>query len=115
MPRLFDATSGAVLVDGVDVRELDPDLLRGQYRPAPQKPYLFSGTVRSNLLYELNATLKDELWRALSIAQAEGFVREMDGGLDAPRLAGRHQRLRRAAAADRDRPGAREAARALHF
>ena len=115
MPRLFDATSGAVLIDGVDVRELHPDLLWGHIGLVPQKPYLFSGTVRSNLLYGKPDATEDELWRALSIAQAEDFVREMEGGLDAPDLAGRHQRLRRAAAADRDRPGAGETARALHL
>ncbi|MEO5781334.1 MAG: ABC transporter ATP-binding protein [Arthrobacter oryzae] len=83
MPRLFDATDGAVLIDGVDVRELDPDLLWGHIGLVPQKPYLFSGTVRSNLLYGKPDATEDELWRALSIAQAEGFVREMEGGLDA--------------------------------
>lgn len=84
MPRLFDATSGAVLIDGVDVRELHPDLLWGHIGLVPQKPYLFSGTVRSNLLYGKPDATEDELWRALSIAQAEDFVREMEGGLDAP-------------------------------
>ena len=84
MPRLFDATSGAVLIDGVDVRELHPDLLWGHIGLVPQKPYLFSGTVRSNLLYGKPDATEDELWRALAIAQAEDFVREMEGGLDAP-------------------------------
>lgn len=84
MPRLFDATSGAVLIDGVDVRELHPDLLWGHIGLVPQKPYLFSGTVRSNLLYGKPDATEEELWRALAIAQAEDFVREMEGGLDAP-------------------------------
>lgn len=84
MPRLFDATSGSVMIDGVDVRELHPDLLWGHIGLVPQKPYLFSGTVRSNLLYGKPDATEDELWRALSIAQAEDFVREMEGGLDAP-------------------------------
>ncbi|MGP4033384.1 ABC transporter ATP-binding protein [Pseudarthrobacter sp. 1C304] len=84
MPRLFDATSGSVRIDGVDVRELHPDLLWGHIGLVPQKPYLFSGTVRSNLLYGKPDATEDELWRALSIAQAEDFVREMEGGLDAP-------------------------------
>ncbi|MDR7085115.1 ATP-binding cassette subfamily B protein [Arthrobacter ginsengisoli] len=83
MPRLFDATSGAVLIDGVDVRELHPDLLWGHIGLVPQKPYLFSGTVRSNLLYGKPDATEDELWQALGIAQAEDFVREMEGGLDA--------------------------------
>lgn len=84
MPRLFDATSGSVRIDGVDVRELHPDLLWGHIGLVPQKPYLFSGTVRSNLRYGKSDATEDELWRALSIAQAEDFVREMEGGLDAP-------------------------------
>ncbi|CAI3804432.1 ABC transporter ATP-binding protein [Pseudarthrobacter sp. MM222] len=84
MPRLFDATAGAVLIDGVDVRELHPDLLWGHIGLVPQRPYLFSGTVRSNLLYGKPDASEDELWRALGIAQAEDFVREMEGGLDAP-------------------------------
>ncbi|MET3812352.1 ABC transporter ATP-binding protein [Arthrobacter sp. UYEF3] len=84
MPRLFDATSGAVRIDGVDVRELHPDLLWGHIGLVPQKPYLFSGTVRSNLLYGKPDATEEELWQALAIAQAEDFVREMDGGLDAP-------------------------------
>ena len=84
MPRLFDATSGSVRIDGVDVRELHPDLLWGHIGLVPQKPYLFSGTVRSNLLYGKPDATEDELWRALSIAQAEDFVRAMEGGLDAP-------------------------------
>ncbi|WP_400160194.1 ABC transporter ATP-binding protein [Arthrobacter sp. BPSS-3] len=84
MPRLFDATSGSVRIDGVDVRELHPDLLWGHIGLVPQKPYLFSGTVRSNLLYGKPDASEDELWQALAIAQAEDFVREMEGGLDAP-------------------------------
>jgi ATP-binding cassette, subfamily B, multidrug efflux pump len=83
MPRLFDATSGSVRIDGVDVRELHPDLLWGHIGLVPQKPYLFSGTVRSNLLYGKPDATEDELWQALAIAQAEDFVREMEGGLDA--------------------------------
>jgi len=84
LPRLFDATSGSVLVDGVNVRDLNPDLLWGNIGLVPQKPYLFSGTVRSNLLYGKPDATEDELWQALTIAQAQGFVAEMDGGLDAP-------------------------------
>lgn len=84
LPRLFDATSGSVKFDGVDVRELHPDQLWGHIGLVPQKPYLFSGTVRSNLLYGKPDATEDELWRALSTAQAQDFVREMEGGLDAP-------------------------------
>ena len=83
MPRLFDATSGSVLFGGVDVRELDPDLLWGHIGLVPQKPYLFSGTVRSNLLYGKPDASEAELWQALDTAQARSFVERLGGGLDA--------------------------------
>ena len=84
LPRLFDATSGSVLVDGVDVRELAPEVLWRRIGLVPQKPYLFSGTVASNLRFGKPAATDDELWEALEIAQAADFVRAMPGGLDAP-------------------------------
>ncbi len=84
MPRLFDATDGVVLVDGVDVREIEPELLWSRIGLVPQKPYLFSGTVASNLRYGDPDATDDELWEALEIAQAADFVRAMPGGLDAP-------------------------------
>ncbi|MBN9150020.1 MAG: ABC transporter ATP-binding protein [Micrococcales bacterium] len=84
LPRLFDATGGSVLVDGVDVRDLDPDLLWSLIGLVPQKPYLFSGTVATNLRYGHPDATDDELWEALEIAQAKDFVSDMDGGLDAP-------------------------------
>ncbi|GGK80645.1 ABC transporter ATP-binding protein [Mangrovihabitans endophyticus] len=84
VPRLFDATDGTVLVDGVDVRELDPDLLSRTVGVVPQRPYLFSGTVASNLRYGNPDASDDELWQALDVAQARDFVERMDGGLDAP-------------------------------
>ncbi|WP_104061602.1 ABC transporter ATP-binding protein [Arthrobacter sp. 4R501] len=84
MPRLFDATTGSVRMDGVDVRELHPDLLWGHIGLVPQRPYLFTGTVRSNLQYGKPDATADELWTALEIAQAREFVEEMEGGLDAP-------------------------------
>ena len=83
MPRLFDATKGSVRMGGVDVRELHPDLLWGHIGLVPQRPYLFSGTVRSNLQYGKPDATEDELWQALSVAQARDFVEEMEGGLDA--------------------------------
>ena len=70
VPRLFDATAGAVLVDGVDVRDLEPELLWSRIGLVPQKPYLFSGTVASNLRYANPDATDDELWEALEIAQA---------------------------------------------
>lgn len=82
LPRLFDATSGTVFVDGVDVARLDPDLLWSRIGLVPQKPYLFSGSVASNLRYGKPDATDEELWAALDIAQASDFVREMPDGLD---------------------------------
>ena len=83
VPRLFDVTAGEVLFDGVDVRELDPLALGARIGLVPQKPYLFSGTVASNLRYGKPDATDDELWHALTVAQAADFVRAMPGGLDA--------------------------------
>jgi ATP-binding cassette subfamily B multidrug efflux pump len=80
--RLFDASGGEVLVDGVDVRHLDPDLLWGKIGYVPQKAFLFSGTVASNLRFGRPDATDDELWKALEIAQADGFVQSMPNGLD---------------------------------
>jgi ATP-binding cassette subfamily B protein len=82
--RLFDATSGAVLVDGVDVRQLDPDLLWGKVGYVPQKAYLFSGTVASNLRFGRPDATDGDLWEALEVAQAAGFVQSMPDGLASP-------------------------------
>ena len=83
VPRLFDATEGSVLVDGVDVRELDPDTLWARIGLVPQKPYLFSGTIASNLRYGKPDATDQELWDALRVAQAEQFVTDKEGRLDA--------------------------------
>ena len=83
VPRLFDATAGSVLVDNVDVRDLDPAVLSGLIGLVPQRPYLFSGTVASNLRYGKPDATDAELWRALEIAQGRDFVAQMQGGLDA--------------------------------
>jgi ATP-binding cassette subfamily B multidrug efflux pump len=83
LPRLFDATGGAVLVDGVDVRDIEPELLWSRIGLVPQKPFLFTGTVASNLRYGKPDATEDELWQALRVAQAEDFVRAMDGQLEA--------------------------------
>ena len=84
VPRLFDATEGAVLVDGVDVRDLEPEVLWARIGLVPQKPFLFSGTVASNLRHSKPDATEDEMWEALRIAQAEDFVRAMPDGLDSP-------------------------------
>ena len=83
VPRLFDATSGSVLLDGVDVRALAPEALWSRVGIVPQKPYLFSGTIASNLGYGKEDATEEEMWAALRTAQAEDFVRAMPGGLEA--------------------------------
>jgi ATP-binding cassette subfamily B protein len=81
IPRLSDVTEGTVLVDGVDVRALDPKLLAATVAIVPQRPYLFSGTVASNLRYGDPDATDEQLWHALDIAQARGFVEAMPDGL----------------------------------
>jgi ATP-binding cassette subfamily B multidrug efflux pump len=80
--RLFDATSGAVVVDGIDVRDLDPDLLWSKVGFVPQKPFLFSGTVATNLRFGRPGATDAEIWQALEIAQASGFVKAMPDGVN---------------------------------
>jgi ATP-binding cassette subfamily B protein len=82
IPRLFDATSGHVLLDGVDVRDLDATALSDEVGFVPQIPYLFTGTVASNLRYGKPDATDDELWHALETAQARGFVQELQDGLE---------------------------------
>ncbi|MEU6484004.1 ABC transporter ATP-binding protein [Streptomyces sp. NPDC046887] len=84
VPRLSDVTGGEVLVDGVDVRRLDPAVLARIVGLVPQRPYLFSGTVGSTLRYGRPGASEAELWHALEVAQAADFVRGLEGGLDAP-------------------------------
>ena len=83
VPRLFDVTAGAVLVGGVDVRRLDPELLWSTLGLVPQKAFLFSGTVASNLRYGKPDASEAELWAALEVAQAREFVEALAGGLEA--------------------------------
>jgi len=83
IPRLFDATAGSVTVDGVEVRACDPELLWSRIGFVPQKAFLFTGTVASNLRYGKPDATDEELWQALRVAQAEDFVREMPGQLEA--------------------------------
>ncbi|WP_328610515.1 ABC transporter ATP-binding protein/permease [Amycolatopsis sp. NBC_00345] len=84
IPRLMDATEGAVRVDGVDVRELDAGVLASAVGMVPQKPYLFAGTVASNLRYGKPDATDEELWHALEVAQGKDFVERMSEGLDSP-------------------------------
>jgi len=83
IPRLFDVTDGAVLVGGVDVRHVELDLLWSGIGLVPQRPFLFSGTVASNLRFGREDATDDDLWNALEIAQGRDFVEEMDGQLGA--------------------------------
>lgn len=82
VPRLFDATSGTVYVDGVDVRDLAPEVLWSRLGLVPQKAFLFSGTIADNLRYGKADASEEEMWHALEIAQARDFVVAMPDGLE---------------------------------
>jgi ATP-binding cassette subfamily B protein len=84
VPRLFDATGGAVQIDGHDVRSLHPEDVWAAIGLVPQKPFLFSGTIGSNLRYGRPDATDDDLWHALEVAQARDFVERMPERLDAP-------------------------------
>ena len=84
IPRLYDVTSGSVLMDSVDIRDLDRADLWHRIGFIPQKAFLFSGTVATNLRYGAADATDEELWHALAVAQAKKFVSEMPEGLDAP-------------------------------
>ena len=83
LARLLQASSGQVLIGGTDVREADPEALWAQMGLVPQQPFLFAGTVASNLRLGREEATDDELWKALEVAQAKDFVSAMDGGLEA--------------------------------
>lgn len=82
VPRLFEPQTGAVTVGGVSVQDLSRGQLAGLVGLVPQKPYLFSGTIATNLRFGRPDATDDELWGALRVAQADDFVRERHGGLD---------------------------------
>ncbi|GAA3104018.1 ABC transporter ATP-binding protein [Streptomyces rectiviolaceus] len=84
VPRLIDTTEGEVLVDGVPVHTIEPALLARTVGLVPQKPYLFAGTVATNLRYGNPDATDDDLWHALDVAQAKGFVESLEEGLNAP-------------------------------
>jgi ATP-binding cassette subfamily B protein len=83
IPRLFDVTAGSVSVSGVDVRSIEPEALWARIGLVPQRPFLFSGTVATNLRFSKPDATEDELWDALEVAQAADFVAAMPGRLDA--------------------------------
>jgi ATP-binding cassette subfamily B protein len=84
LARLIDTTAGTVRIDGVDVRDLDPELLWHRIGLVPQRPYLFTGTVASNLRYGNPDATDEQLWQALEVAQARDFVEAMSDGLETP-------------------------------
>ena len=84
LPRFYDATDGAVLIDGVDVKDMDRQDLWSRIGIVPQKAFLFGGTIASNLRFGDQEATDDDLWRALEIAQGREFVAEMEAGLDSP-------------------------------
>ena len=84
LPRFYDATSGAVLIDGVDVKDMDRQDLWSRIGIVPQKAFLFGGTIASNLRFGDQEATDDDLWKALEIAQGREFVEEMEAGLDSP-------------------------------
>jgi ATP-binding cassette subfamily B multidrug efflux pump len=84
IPRLLDVTGGQLLIGGVDVRDLERAEVSAAVGLVPQKPYLFSGTVATNLRYGNQAATDEDLWQALDIAQARDFVERMPGRLDSP-------------------------------
>ena len=111
IPRFYDATSGSVLVDGVDIRAMDREDLWARIGVIPQKAFLFGGTVASNLRFGDGHATDEDLWHALEIAQGSDFVSEMDGGLEAPIAqggtnvsGGQRQRLAIARAIVKDAP-----------
>ncbi|MFV0632607.1 ABC transporter ATP-binding protein [Demequina sp.] len=84
IPRLYDATEGSVRIGGVDVRDAQLESLWARVGVVPQRPYLFGGTVASNLRFGAQDATDEDLWSALAIAQGEDFVRAMPSGLDSP-------------------------------
>jgi len=84
LPRLLDVTSGAVLIDGVDIRSMALDDLWGLFGIVPQKAFLFGGTIGSNIRFGRPDATDEEVWAALDVAQAREFVDLLPGGLEAP-------------------------------
>ena len=99
LPRFVDATAGEIRIDGRDIRSMTLDTLRAHMALVPQHSFLFAGTVAENLRLGLPAATDEELWQALRTAQADDFIRTLAPGLGISGEPGRHELLRRAAAA----------------
>jgi len=84
IPRFYDVTGGSVLIDGIDIRDMERERLWSKIGFIPQKSFLFTGTISSNLLYGKDDASETEMWHALQVAQAKDFVSEMPDGLEAP-------------------------------
>ena len=84
IPRFYDVTEGSLEIDGVDVRDIQREDLWDRIGLVPQKAFLFSGTIASNLRFGKADATDEELWTALRIAQAESFVRDLPEGLESP-------------------------------
>lgn len=83
IPRFYDASVGNVMIDGKDVRDYDSDELRNKIGMVPQKAVLFKGTIRDNLLFGKEGASEEALQEAVAVAQAEEFIGQKKGGLDA--------------------------------
>ena len=84
IPRIYDATQGQILINGVDIRQLPQEQLRTHLGVVPQKALLFDGTVASNLRYGKPDATEEDMWKALEVAQGKDFVSQMPRGLAAP-------------------------------
>ena len=82
IPRFYDVTKGRVLVDGVDVKDYSPEVLRSRIGIVPQKAVLFTGTIVENLRWGKKDASKEEMWKALEISQSKEFVEKKDGQLE---------------------------------
>ena len=79
IPRFYDVTKGRVLVDGVDVKDYSPEVLRSRIGIVPQKAVLFAGTIVENLRWGKKDASKEEMWKALEISQSKEFIEKKDG------------------------------------
>ena len=84
IPRFIDASAGQILMDGIDVRDQSLENVWSEIGFVPQRAFLFGGTIASNLKYGKADASDEELWEALTVAQADEFVKEKEDGLNSP-------------------------------